>query len=393
MPGMLPQGWEQVVLRDLEGVTVTCGEDPRRLPKSSAMVRAGDIVNGRIRLQRPSGYRLAQDPRLRCALRTGDLVVKRVGRVGEAARVTVDHENWYAAKSVLIIRAEEPVSDITDWIRIWLMTPAARSAVEQEVTAHVERTLSTEALRRLQFHLPPPQQRRTIQELFDVIENKIALNQTIADTSLALADSHHAHAAQHSPSASTFKEVTRITAGKRTTTADSGDRASTGTVAPREIYQSVSPYFALTGDELYNASALHVLVACREQDGAHTALSVRDVLPGRGVLAVTPIDPADLWWLWHELRAGGEKLSRSREGGKRVLSRMQIVWPEPEDRCRFGDLAGRLHHRAWAAIRENEVLENLRGKLLLDLGIGRELDWPAPLQPVLAQQVGGRSSA
>lgn len=372
------EAWEKVTVEDAADLKLTYGILENGLPDDQGVVRAGDIGDGRITTDQPGRTGRAHPRTTRAALREGDLVVVLVRRVGDAALVTAEHHGWIATRSVGIIRSKDP--DVTEWLRIWLRTPTARSWIEQHVTAHVEPTLSLDALRKMPVALPPREQMGAIRELISLIERKTELNQQIAADAVALADAHYAILASERPGwpPSTFQRVARARTGKSASAPlPDSEGVMAPRVAPAQLFNASLPYIEDTtphepADPRVVSPPGTLLIAPRP-DGAHTAVTLLPAVPSRGVLAVTPAEPTDLWWLLHELRSRSRDLSdaahgrHARELTKRGFSALDVAWPGPETRHRFHATAEPLHRRARAALDENHTLKALLDILLRNI--------------------------
>ncbi|QJT03072.1 hypothetical protein G9272_24595 [Streptomyces asoensis] len=364
-----------------EDMRITYGISDRDLPDHQGVVRIGDIRDGRVRTDQPGRTGAAEPKDTRAALRAGDLVVVLVRRAGDAALVTEEHAGWIATRGVGIIRSED--SHVTRWLRIWFRTPRAQAWIGQHVDAHVEPTLSLDALRRMPVLLPPPARIDRLDDVVGLIEARMELNLRIAADAVQLADAQHAALARHRAwwPLRPFGAVTRAATGRAAPKAageDDGPRVTR--VAPGDILDARLPYIAATGQEgpaepRTVCDSGTILIATRP-GGGHAAVTLRPTAPGRGVVAIHPQAPTDLWWLLHELRSRGEELSgaaqgrHAREITARAFSKLDVAWPDEDTRRRFDRVAEPLHGRARKAVEENRVLRELLGTLLRGLSSG-----------------------
>jgi hypothetical protein len=375
--------WKNVTVTDTaDDLQVTYGIFDRNLPDHQGIVRAGDIRSGCITTHQPGRIGAATPNDTRAALRKGDLVVVLVRRVGDAALVTEQHDGWIATRSVGIIRSKDPY--ITRWLKIWFRTPTARAWIDRHVSAHVEPTLSLNALREMPLLLPPRKQIDAIHELVTLIEAKIELNRQIASNAIELADAYHATWTEHRASWTTceFGAVSHALTGKAAPTSlPARDVPSTTWVSPADVLNASPPYIERTDREgPAEPPAVcepgTILIAPRP-DGARTAITLLPTAPGRGVLAVHPAEPTDLWWLLHELRFRSEELSKAAQGRhareitKRAFSRLEVAWPGPDVRQQFHRVAEPLHNRAQKTLGENRTLKALLDTLLRDISLGQ----------------------
>ncbi|MCJ1676122.1 hypothetical protein MTF65_01830 [Streptomyces sp. APSN-46.1] len=359
-----------------QDVSITYGISDLGFPEHQGVVRIGDIRRGRIVTDQPGRTGAAEPKASRAVLQEGDLAVVLVRRVGDAALVTADHEAWIATRGVGIIRAKDPA--IARWLRIWLQTPRARAWIDQHVSAHVEPTLSLDALRKMPVSVPPPEQIQKIHELITVIEAKAELNLSIAAHAIELADAYHANWERHNASWSR-RQFGAVADAKTGTGKPPSEREGPrpAQVTPSEILGASLPY--IDGIECLDLAAHPgafgpgtILVATRS-GGARVAVTRRPAIPGRGVLAVRPAEPTDLLWLLHELRSRCGELSQvaqgrsAREITRRAFLRLEVEWPGKDVREQFHRVAEPMHSRAQMAVDENRSLHDLRSRLLRDI--------------------------
>jgi type I restriction enzyme S subunit len=376
-----PEAWESVKLGDITNeLRVTYGISDRGLPAHQGVVRAGDIRDGRVTTDQPGCEGAVSERDTRAVLRRGDLVIVLVRRVGDTALVTEEHEGWVATRGVGIIRTKE--QHIIRWLRIWLRTPRAQAWIERHVSAHVEPTLSIDALKKMPVPIPPREQIEKVHELVTLIEDKTRLNLGIAADAVDLADAHYGTARRHRASWPTcaFGAVTRASTGRAVTASASEDGISATLVAPSDVLNSRLPYLADTERQaLTTPSAIcepgTILVATRPEE-ARAVLTLLPAVAGRSVLAVRPAIPTDRWWLLHELRFRGEELSRAAQGRqareitKRAFSRLDIAWPAADVRREFHRVAEPLHGVAQQMLDENRALNETLVTLLRAVSSG-----------------------
>lgn len=370
-----PEAWESVKLGDItDDLRVTYGISDRGLPAHQGVVRGGDIRDGRVRTDQPGCEGAVSERDTRAALSKGDLVIVLVGRVGDAALVTEEHEGWVATRGVGIIKTK--AQHVTRWLRIWLRTPAARAWIERHVSAHVEPTLSIDALKKMPVLLPPRERMEKLDRLVTLIEDKTRLNLGIAADAVDLVDAHYVAWRRHRASWPTcaFGEVTRASTGGAVPIAASEDAVGAALVGPSDVLKTRLPYLAGTeGQALTTPSAIcepgTILVATRPE-GGRAVLTLVPAVAGRSVLAVRPAIPSDRWWLLHELRFRSEELPKAAQGRqareitKRAFSRLDVAWPAADVRREFRRVAEPLHAVAQQILDENRSLNETLVTLL-----------------------------
>ncbi|MEV7871566.1 hypothetical protein AB0P17_36960 [Streptomyces sp. NPDC088124] len=391
----LPDGWAVGQLGRLPSVTVIGYGITRpgdHVDNGVGMIRAADVQDGHLSIHEPRRISFSTHAaNARSELRTGDLVVVLVGRVGEAAVVTSVHGGWNASRTVAIVRTADP--DEAAWLRLWLGSPYVRDWCERRViSSTLQRTLSLATLRELPVPLPPARQRASFVHTMGVVEAKSTVNNHIAECSVALSDARfaveaHAHSAWPEQSFGALVDL-RSGSTPRPRPDESSTEVGTAFVAPADILRSHLPYLYPAPSWLSASGEARVcpprslLVATRD-DGVRAVLNEMPVAPGRGILTLQPETPSDAYWLLHEIRSRSTELTSTAQGaGGRELSRRAfgattLRWPPSEVRDRFAQVANGLHLRALAARRENEILRDLRGRLL-----DRFLDGTSATEPV-----------
>ncbi|MFE9043723.1 hypothetical protein ACFYOG_22825 [Streptomyces sp. NPDC007818] len=340
---------------------------------SSTFVQDGKILSPRTNECHPG-----DSAPNRATLREGDLAVVLVRRVGDSALVTAEHAGWTATRSIGIIRAEP---DIARWLRIWLQTPTAKARIDEDVTAHVEPTISLDTLRRMPFPLPPPDVITAYHRAFGLIEEMSSLYQATARKAVKLADALHDSCTSSAPPWETqpLAKVAKPKTGKgaERSLPPLPTEPSVDVVAPRDLYDLPVPHvqkFRLSGSA--NAGEAHppgTLMLSTRSDGAHIAVPCRPARPLRGVVAVRPIEVENGWWLFHELRSRSGDISRLAQGqnGREIsagaLKRLEVTWPDRWTRADFHRTAEPLHAMARFLASKITTLHALRDALLHDI--------------------------
>lgn len=157
---------------------------------------------------------------------------------------------------------------------------------------------------------------------------------------MELADVYHASLSRNAASWAKyqFDAVADARTGTGKSVVDIGE-GKTAQVTAAEILGASLPYVDGFNDQ---DPAAHpeacetgtILVASRP-GGARVAVTRLHAVPGRGVLAVRPGEPGDLWWLLHELR------SRSGSSPKQPKAEARVRSPAvPSCAWRLGGPAG-----------------------------------------------------
>ncbi|MFE4373620.1 hypothetical protein ACFRMN_36360 [Streptomyces sp. NPDC056835] len=308
--------------------------------QTPGVVSSTFVQDGRILSPRTNECGPGESPRTRATLKEGDLAVVLVRRVGDSALVTAEHAGWRATRSIGIVRAEPHV---VRWLRIWLQTPTAKARIDEDVTAHVEPTISLDTLRRMLFPLPPPDVITACHRAFDVIEEMTAHYQETARKAVELADALHDDWASTDPPWET-RPLAKVVRFRLSGPANAGEAHPPGT-------------FMLS----------------TRSDDAHIAMPCRPATPLRGVVAIRPIEDEDGWWLLHELRSRRGDISRLAQGqnGREIsagaLKRLEVTWPDRFTRADFHRTAEPLHAVARLLVSKIATLHALRDALLRDI--------------------------
>lgn len=336
------------------------------------------VRDGKIHSQR-TGKRGLEDSRShRATLKEGDLAVVLVRRTGDAAFVTAEHAGWTATRSIGIIRADPHV---VRWLRIWLQTPTAKARIDEDVTAHVEPTVSLDTLRSMLFPLPPPDIITKYHRAFSLIEEKIDLHEEAVRKAVELADAIHDDWSSARPAWETrlLGNVAKAKTGKGS--ARSLPRGTKGpsvdAITPTDLFDLTVPHverFRLSSPaDAAEAWPPGTFMLTTRPDGAHIAVTQHPASPTRGVVAVRPADDKDSWWLLHELRSRSSDVARvaqgrnAREISARALSRLSIAWPDSFTRADFHNMTDPLHAVARQLVSESATLHDLKDALLRDI--------------------------
>lgn len=376
-----PEMWRKTSIAEIarkQAVFTTYGVLENDSPGQRGVVRSTHVRGGRIHAAPfdeadPTGARHS-----RAALREGDLAVVLVRRTGDSALVTKQHANCTVTRSVGIIRADPY---LVQWLRIWLQTPTAKAWIDEEVTAHVEPTLSLDSLRRMPFALPPTEVIATIHGAVDLMEQKIDLNQETALKAVELADAIHDECSS-GDSAWEMRQLgtvakARTGRGSARSLVPRAEGAGIDAITPTDLFDLSLPYLQRSRlrspEDGVGVGAPGTIMLAIRPDGVHIAVTQHSMLPIRGVLAVNPSDDTDTWWLLHELRSRGSILTEATQGenareiSARAFSRLSVAWPDVDTRARFQELAAPLHAMASKLVAEIRTLYDLKDALLRDI--------------------------
>ncbi|MFG2841667.1 hypothetical protein ACGF12_00615 [Kitasatospora sp. NPDC048296] len=370
--------WTAIAEFPPETVYTTSGVLDDNAPDPTGIISSTYVRHGRIRSPRNREGGLERSRPNRATLQEGDLAVVLVRRSGDSAFVTAEHAGWTATRSIGIIRA---APHIVRWLRIWLQTPTAKARIDEDVTAHVEPTVSLDTLRRMPFPLPPPDVITKYHRAFSLIEEMIDLHQEAARKAVELAGAIH----DDWSSAGSIWETRRLGAVAKAKTGQGSARSlppgtkgsGVDAITPTDLFDRAVPHverFRLSSPTAAaEAWPPGTLMLSTRPDGAHIAVTQHPASPTRGVVAVRPADDEDTWWLYHELRSRSSDVARmaqgrnAREISARALANLSITWPDPRTRADFHATTDPLHAVAKQLVSASTTLHDLKDALLRDI--------------------------
>jgi hypothetical protein len=374
------EAWQKTAIAEFprQAMFTTFGVLDDDASEQRGVVSSTHVRDGRICSTRIDKIRQADARPSRATLQEGDLAVVLVRRTGDAALVPAQYAGWTATRSVGIVRADP---HIVRWLWIWLQTPTAKAWIYEEVTAHVEPTLSLDSLRRMPFALPPAEVIMKVHRAISLLEEKIDLNRETALKAVELADAIHAEWSSEGAVWETRQlgAVTRARTGKGSASSliPQADGPGIDGITPTDLFDLPVPYIGrsrlCSAADASDVWAPGTLMLATRPDGAHIAMTHRPASPTRGVLAVCPLDAMDSWWLLHELRsrssalAGAAQGQNAREISARAFSRLSVTWPHTSARARFHQTADPLHAMARNLVAESQTLYDLKDALLRDI--------------------------
>ena len=368
-------------LRDVPGVTVTYGVvRPERFDANGIrMLQAQDFAAGRILDNAPMMIRPdvhQQHPRT--CLKSGDLVLVLVGRVGDAAVITERQQGWNAARSVGVVRCEpSPQSEgFIDWLRYWFMSSRVRQWFAGEASGFAQPTLSVSSLANLHVPLPPIDPRRRYLDTLSLAEQKADASMEVARAAIRLADANFDRWRAFAGSRTIrLGDVCQAKAGggRPSGIEDESIRQGGVRVATADVLNAEFPHWRRQEREPRGAAAatLGQLLIATRKGTASVVLDMRgDARTERGTLAVRARDTEDQWWLLHEIRTRSAGLAaaaqgeHSRELSARAFGNLLVPWPEAVVRAKFAETAQVLHERALLALDDHDDMRSLLGRLI-----------------------------
>ena len=321
----------------------------------------------------------------RYLLAAGDIVYSRRGDVERRALVRDGQAGWLCGTGCLRVR----VGDGADprFLSYLLGSPDVREWIVRHAVGATMPNLNTSILGALPLNVPSRDTQASIADLLGALDDKIAVNERIAATSVQLADAHFiAAVAGGCNESETFGSIASVHGGGTPRTSESsywdGDIPW---ATPSDVTALSSPYLFSTGrritdDGLANcASQLYpagsIFMTSRATIGAF-AISQMPAAVNQGFIVVVPPRPQLRWWLFHEMRSRVDEMiglangSTFLELSRKNFKQMPVRLASDEVVDEFHGRVDPLHLRAAKCTEENQSLAQLRDTLLPKLMSG-----------------------
>jgi type I restriction enzyme S subunit len=144
------------------------------------IVRVKDLKNGVVGTSSP--LRVApevSERHARTVLRGGEVLLSLVGTIGEAAVAPPQLAGWNVARAIAVIRPKEVEAE---WLRRCFKMPSTVGYLDAVLNTTVQATLNLGDLGRLLLPLPDEQFRAGVLDLLGALDDKIAVNRSLADS-------------------------------------------------------------------------------------------------------------------------------------------------------------------------------------------------------------------
>lgn len=352
------------------------------------IVRVGDLEHGSLAGVEP---KMRVDPAIearfhKTRLRGGEVLVSLVGAAGRTAVVPSTLAGWNVARAVAVLR---PVGVEPMWLAYALAGPSCQRQIFAALNTTVQATLNLSDLKKVRVPMPASASRRAIAEVLGALDDKIAANQRVADSAVALADQLFARDKSSATlEVRAFDQVCTI-AGGATPSTKVSDYWDGGIpwATPTDVTGLRAPYLDATARSITDeglakcSSALYpvgsILMTSRATIGAF-ALAKVPVAVNQGFIVAHAREPQAQLWLFHEMRSRVEDFLLYANGAtflelsKSRFKSIEVSWPAdlPSVRQFCGEVAP-LHDRAHQAMVESAQLAELRDTLLPHLMSGR----------------------
>lgn len=235
---------------------------------------------------------------------------------------------------------------------------------------------------KMRIPVPPLAHQHRIVGVLGALDDKIDVNQRLADDAVALADAEYAALRSRRADwrSETFGDIANVFGGSTPSTKEPsywGDGFAWAT--PSDITALSSPYLFSTARSITAEGrdaarlAVHppgtILMTSRATIGAF-AINQVPMATNQGFIVVRPNDDNMKWYLFHAMRESVEDMLSLANGSTFLeLSRsnfktLGVHVPPSDVRKRFDSMAGALHTRATAAAAESRSLAEFRDALL-----------------------------
>ncbi|MFJ3615423.1 restriction endonuclease subunit S [Streptomyces hydrogenans] len=157
------------------------------------IVRVKDVRNGGIDIGDP----LRVSPEIeskysRTRLRGGEVLMTLVGSTGQTAIATDQLAGWNVARAIGVMR---PISEVSpQWLRYYLDSEGAQQYIRERLNTTVQATLNLKDVRALPVPLPPRREREAITAVAGALDDKITVNECIANMADQLSSQLFRHA-------------------------------------------------------------------------------------------------------------------------------------------------------------------------------------------------------
>lgn len=314
--------------------------------------------------------------------RPGDVVLTTKGTVGRVAMIPEGMEEFSYSPQLCYFRVSQSSRLLARYLYYWLRSPAFRdqaSAVKGQTD--MADYLNLADLGAIRISLPSVVLQGSIIAVLSALDGKIVANEDIVEASQRLADAHFITlSSMHPASVATFDDLADIFGGGTPSTAEASYwNGDVCWATPTDITRLSSPYLSATEKKITRAglqscaSALHpsgsILMTSRATIGRF-AVNEMPTATNQGFIVVRPRSVEQKWWLFHEMRSRVDAMVSLANGStflelsRKNFKQMSVRRPEHEVVRNFHDTVDPIHARASAAVRENQLLTNLRDALL-----------------------------
>jgi type I restriction enzyme S subunit len=351
------------------------------------IVRVADVSDGAVQLDGPDFVSPAFARSIGGkAGRPGDILLTTKGTVGRVAIVPELHEAIVYSPQLCYFRVRDAEVIDPRYLSFWFKSgefvhQAAHRMNNTDMAAYI----NLADIRSLMLRLPDLDEQHAIAEVLGALDDKIAVNNTLAETLADLISAKFAEASLSSVADIRLSEIVRTQYGV-TTSAHDGEgprflRVTDINKKPWITWDS-TPSCTVTSEDLakYRVEAGDILVARMADPGKAAFIDDGDPVAvfASYLVRLRAIDPDQSVYIYYFLRS--TKYREYSEGvmqgsvqmsmNAKVIVATDIPMPSSEVITQFNQAVGVLRKSIQAALRENRVLAATRDALLPQLMSG-----------------------
>ncbi|MET9154505.1 restriction endonuclease subunit S [Streptomyces griseoflavus] len=374
--------WKRVPLETLLSSKISYGivQPGQDQEVGVPIVRVKDVRNGKVDVREPLRVSSEVESKYaRTRLQGGELLLTLVGSTGQVAVAHPELAGWNVARAIGVLR---PLSDISPrWLRYYLESEAAQQYMREHLNTTVQATLNLKDVRTLPVPLPPREEREAVVDVIGVLDDKIAVNESIATTADEFSSELFKYALLARPERFTERALTdaaEFINGRAFTK----DATGTGRMVVRIAEINSGP----GGSTVYNDIAVSEKYLAQPGDVLFAwsgSLTVTrwfrpEAIINQHIFKCVPKNE-NPHWLVHQLvhrkidefRAIAADKATTMGHIQRKHLDEPVSFPEPEELASLDSRIGPLWNRALLAERESLALATLRDTLLPQLMSGR----------------------
>ncbi|MGO2081144.1 restriction endonuclease subunit S [Glutamicibacter arilaitensis] len=316
----------------------------------------------------------------------GDLLFAREAPVGPVVLIPRE-ENVAAGQRTVLLRPDSRQLN-TRFLYYLLSSPMQQKKIEALAAGSTVAHLNVSDVRSLEIQVPPIAEQQALADVLGALDDKIAANTKVSQTSNDLASALFRRALNNAEfSKDTFADLALVSGGGTPSTRnpDFWD-GQVPWATPTDITALTGPYLEETSRAISDAglkacaSDLYpqgtILMTSRATIGAFS-IAQKPTAVNQGFIVVQPYDPKTRYWIFHEMQSrvdefislanGATFLELSRGNFKKLKVRIA----PPATMNEFNRRATALHETARMALVENTKLAETRDTLLSQLLSGK----------------------
>ncbi|WP_234544382.1 restriction endonuclease subunit S [Streptomyces shenzhenensis] len=320
----------------------------------------------------------------------GDLILSREAPVGQVGRINAGQRICLRQRTVLLRPASEYVN--SRYLLYALMAPAIQERMHSKASGSTVPHLNIKEVRSLRLgRLPGLPEQQAVAEMLGALDDKIAVNERIAETSLDLAEALYIHKSSSSQGWRDIRlaDTSRWLSGGTPKTSEpsywDGDIPWISAVSLKSPWiddsdRKVTPEGAESGTRLVPAGTIIFVVRGMSLTSEfRVGLTRREVAFGQDCKALTPHAGIDAPTLFLAIRSRTPEIlgfvDLAGHGTGRLatdrIANLSVRLPDGSAAAEFSQFVAPLADRASVTKRENRALAALRDTLLPQLVTGK----------------------